>query len=100
LVIVLEAVGVLAVAAVGRAPRRLDISGAPRLRPERAQGGGGVERARAHLDVIGLEDNAALARPILLKPEDERLKAVPGPSGRGHHPIVRQGFRCGATSTR
>ena len=63
LVIMLQPVRVLAVAPVGRPARRLDIGGAPRLRPERAQGGRRVERAGADLDIVGLQDARSPAPP-------------------------------------
>jgi len=43
LVVVLKAKGVIAVAAVGGPSRRLNVGGTPRLRPDRAQEGRGVE---------------------------------------------------------
>ena len=75
LVIMLEPVGVLAIAPVGRPARGLDIGGLPRLRPERAQRGGGVEGAGAHLHVVGLEDHAALRAPIIVQRQDQLLEA-------------------------
>ena len=74
LVIVLEPVGVLAVAAVLRPARRLDIGGLPRTRPERAERRRRMKRAGAHLDVIGLQDGAAVVRPIALKRQDQALE--------------------------
>ena len=47
LVIMLETVGVFAIAAVLGAARRLHIGGLPRLFAKRAQGGGGMEGAGA-----------------------------------------------------
>ena len=85
LVIVLEAVRVLAVAAVLRAPRRLDVGGAPGLRPQRAQSGRRVEGRRPHLHVVRLEDDAALIGPEALKLQDQVLEG-----GRGLMPL---GFR-------
>ncbi len=67
LVVVLQAVGVLAIAAVLRAARGLHIGGAPGLRAERAQGGRPMEGAGADLHVIGLQDHAALPGPIGLE---------------------------------
>ena len=64
LVVVLQAVRVLAVAAILGPARRLDIGRVPRLGPERAQGSRGMEGAGADLDVIGLQDDAALLRPV------------------------------------
>ena len=49
LIIVLHAVGILAVTAVGRAATGLGIAGAPVLRTKRAKQRGSMERARAHL---------------------------------------------------
>ncbi len=77
LVVVLQPVGVLAVAAVLGAARGLDVGAAPGLGPERAQGGRGVERAGTHLHVVGLQDHAALVRPELLERQDETLEGVP-----------------------
>ena len=74
LVVVLHAVGVLTVAAVGRAAARLRIAGAPGVGPEAAQRSGGVERARAHLAVVGLHDDAALLRPVVLQVHDDVLE--------------------------
>ena len=74
LIIMLQPVGVLAVAAIGGAAARLDIGGAPGLRPQGAQRGGGVEGAGAHLHIIGLQDHAALARPELVQAQDQFLE--------------------------
>ena len=67
LVVVLPAVRVLAVAAVGRAARRLDVGGVPRLGAERAQRRRRVEGAGADLHVVGLQDHAALLGPVGLQ---------------------------------
>ena len=75
LVVVLQPVGVFAVAAVGRAAAGLHVGGAPGLGPERAQRGGGVEGAGAHLDVVGLQDDAALPRPEAVQAQNEVLEA-------------------------
>ena len=77
LVIMLQPVGVFAVAAVGRSARGLDIGGAPRLRPERAQRRRRMEGARADLDIVGLQDHAALLRPKALQRQDQGLEARP-----------------------
>ena len=53
LVVVLQAVGILAVAAVGRTAAALHVARAPRVRAQRAQRGGGVVGARAHGAVVG-----------------------------------------------
>ena len=78
LVVVLQAVGVLAVAAVLGPARGLDVGGVPRLRPERAQGGGGVEGAGADLHVVGLQHQAAVTRPIVVQRQDQPLEGTLG----------------------
>src|SRR5882724_3393551 len=75
LVIVLQPVRILAVAAVLGAARGLHVGGVPRLRTYRAQESRGMERARAHLHVVGLQQHAALAIPELVEPQDQLLEA-------------------------
>ncbi len=75
LVIMAEPVGVLAIAAVGRPAARLDIGRLPRIGPERAQHRRRVERPRPHLQVIGLQQHAALRAPIAVERQDQVLKA-------------------------
>src|SRR6185369_3644635 len=75
LIVVAKAVGVLAVAAVGWAAARLDVSRAPRIRPKRAKNRRGMKGPRPHLHVIGLQDYAALPAPIAVKREDQVLEA-------------------------
>src|SRR5215212_5811793 len=75
LIISAEPVGVLAVAAVGWAAARLDVSGPPRVGPKRAQHGGRMEGPCPHLHVIRLEDHAALIAPIAVEREDQVLEA-------------------------
>ena len=74
LVVVLQAVGVLAVAAVLRPARGLHIGGVPRLRPERAQRGRRMEGAGADLHVVGLQDHAAVVGPVALQRQDQPLE--------------------------
>ena len=76
LVIVLQPVRVLAVAAVFRAPRRLHVRRAPRLRAQRAQEGRGVRRAGAYLHVVRLQLCATLAAPVVLEGQDDLLKGL------------------------
>ena len=64
LIVVLEPVGVLAVAAVARPAGRLHVGRAPGLGPQAAQRGRGMEGAGADLHVVGLQDDAAALRPI------------------------------------
>src|SRR5690606_27296666 len=85
LVVVLQPVGVLAVAAIGGPAAWLDESGVPRRGTERAQRGGGVERARAHPHVVGREDQAALRAPVSVEREDHVLEAC------GRVPVHRAG---------
>ena len=85
----LEAVGVVAVAAVFGAAAGLHVGGFPRLGADGAQKGGRVAGARAHFHVIRLQEGAALGGPVLLKGEDDLLKADHGgksakrPFGKG-----------------
>ena len=74
LVVVLQPVRVLAVAAVLRPARGLHIGRVPRLGPERAQRGRRMEGAGAHFHVIGLQDHAALIRPEALQRQDQALE--------------------------
>ena len=83
LVVVLHPVRVLAVAPILRAARGLHIGCVPGLRAQRAQGRGGMERARAHFHVVGLQDEAALAGPIVLQGQDQFLKTL-RLGGSGH----------------
>ena len=78
LVIVLQPVRVFAVAAVLGPARGLHIGGVPRLRPERAQRGRRMEGAGADLHVVGLQDDAALVRPIALQRQDQALERALG----------------------
>ena len=74
LIVVLQAVGVLAVTAVGGTAAGLSIAGAPGLVAKRAQRRGPVERASADLAVIGLQHDATLGRPVVLQGEDDLLE--------------------------
>ena len=48
------------------ADTRLYIANVPRLGAQHTQDGGGVHRARAHLHVVGLPDEATLLGPIVM----------------------------------
>src|SRR5689334_5369291 len=74
LIIVLQPERVVAVTTVRRTARRLQVRGAPRLRSNGPQEGSGMESTRAHLHIVGLQDDAPLLRPIALQPEYELLK--------------------------
>ena len=89
LVVVLPAVRAVAVAAVGRAARRLDIGRRPGRGPERAQRRRRVEGAGADLHVVGLQDGAALGRPVGLQAQDDLLEALRGVGGMA-------AIRCGS----
>ena len=78
LVVVLQAVRVLAIAAVLRAARGLHVGGIPRLRADRTQEGGGVEGAGTDFDVVGLQERAALLVPKLLQTQDDFLEGRHG----------------------
>ncbi len=74
LVVMLQPVRVLAVAAVLRSPRGLHVGRLPRLRANCTQECGRVEGSRAHLHVVGLEERATLLVPILLEAQDDLLE--------------------------
>jgi hypothetical protein len=74
LVVVLQPVRVLAVAAVLGPPARLHVGRLPRLGAEGAQEGRGVAGAGADLHVVGLEQRAALLRPVGLQAKDDVLE--------------------------
>ena len=70
----LEAVGVVTVAAIGRTATWLHIGDLPGLRAQGAQGRGRMERARPHLRIVGLQDDATLLRPIPLQRQHDFLE--------------------------
>ena len=94
LIIVLEPVRVLAIAAILGAARWLHVSRAPGVRTQRSKSGGRVERRRAHLHVIGLENDAALIRPEALKPQDQVLEGWRILAPLGFRLLVHVCFGC------
>ena len=74
LLVLVEAVRVLAVAPVGGAPRGLHVADLPRPRAEHAEERLRVHGAGAHLGVPGLVDEAAPLRPEALEGEDDLLE--------------------------
>ena len=74
LVIVLHAIGILAIAAIGGTAAGLRVARAPRLLAEAAKQRGGVERTGTHLGIVGLHNGAAMAGPILLELENHLLE--------------------------
>ena len=93
LVVVLQPVGIFAVAAVLRPPRRLHIGRIPWPRAKRAQGGRGMEGAGAHFHVVGLQDHAAVIGPITLQRQDQSLERAFRAHMRGRESIVGSGLR-------
>ena len=73
LVVLLQTVGILAVAGVIWPDGRFDVGYAPRFRPEDTQEGGRVHRARPDLGVVGLPDQAAPFGPEMLQGQDDGL---------------------------
>ena len=90
----LEAVRVLAVAAVIRPHGRLDVRHVPRLGTEHPQKGGRVHRPCADLGVVGLHDHATSVGPELLQREQGVLD---GQRGGVRHP-PRLPAACGCLS--
>ncbi len=70
LIVVLQAIGVFAVAAVGGPPTGLHIGGVPGFRTDGPQKGGRMESARAHCHVQGLQHHATMGRPEVLQGAD------------------------------
>src|SRR5215510_14769225 len=71
----MQPVRILAIAPVLGPARRLHVRGAPGLRPERAQERRRVRRARAHFEIVGLQQGATLRAPVALERGDDLLKA-------------------------
>jgi hypothetical protein len=78
LVIVLQAVRVLAVAAVLGPAAGLHVGGLPGLGAEGAQEGGGVAGAGADFEIVGLQQRATLLAPEFLEREDDVLESGHG----------------------
>ena len=74
LMVLVQPVGILAEAAIGGPARRLDIGDPPGLGPERAKHRGRVQGPRADLGVVGLQNDAALAAPVVVQFQDQALK--------------------------
>ena len=74
LVVLLEAVRVLGVAAVVGPDGRLHVGGPPRLRAEHAKQRRRIRRPRADLGVVRLDDDAPLLLPEGLKGRDHPLE--------------------------
>ncbi|MNV44985.1 hypothetical protein D3C71_1367680 [compost metagenome] len=84
LVVALQAVGVLAVAAVGGTARGLHVGGIPAFRADRAQEGGRMEGAGAHFQIQRLDQHATLLRPVFVEGLDQALEGNRNVGGRGH----------------
>src|SRR5207247_1103173 len=75
LIVLLQPIGIFPIAAIGRPPRGLHIGGAPGLGAESAQRSRRMERAGPDLDIVRLQNDAALLRPEALQIENKRLEA-------------------------
>ena len=87
----LQAVRMFTVAAVRGASAGLYEGRIPRFRAECAQSRGGVKRARAHLHVVRLQDQAAAFAPIVVELEDHALEAERLHLGLGHARALADG---------
>src|SRR5574343_416832 len=95
----LQAVRVFPIAAILRPARGLSISGVPWLRADGTQKGGGMEGAGTDFNIIGLQQDTALAVPEFLQAQDNVLKgqhvlhsvskAAGAPRARQKPPILR-----------
>ena len=71
----MQAVGIFAVAAVLRTARGLNVGGTPGFRPQGAQERGGMRGAGADFHVDRLQKRAALPIPVFLQAQDHFLKS-------------------------
>ena len=76
LIELLQPVRVVAVSAVRRAPRRLDVSDVPGSGPSARRNGRRVVRAGADFRVVRLNDETPPLRPEPLQSEDDVLKYI------------------------
>ena len=74
LIVVLHTIRILPISSIRRTPTWLGIGGPPGLRAQRPEERGWMKRAGAHLQIIGLMDNAALVGPVMMQREDEILE--------------------------
>jgi len=74
LIIVLEPIGVLSIAAIRRPARRFDIGNLPRLRAQDPEEGSRIERPCPNLQIIGLLDDASLICPESFQRKDQFLE--------------------------
>src|SRR6185436_12852726 len=74
LIVVLQAVGILSIAAILGASRRLHVRCLPRLGADRAQESAGVEGAGTDFHVVRLQQRASLAIPECIEFQDELLE--------------------------
>src|SRR5215469_12147416 len=80
LVEMLQSIGVLPIAAVGRSAGGLNVGCAPRLWPECTQGRRWMKGAGPDFQIVGLQNHATLPRPKILQIENKGLKAQNGAS--------------------
>jgi hypothetical protein len=74
LIVVLQAIWILAVSSIRRPPTWLRIGCPPGLRTKGSEERGWMKGARPHLQIIGLMDDAALLGPVSMQREDEILE--------------------------
>jgi len=74
LIVVLHAIWIFAIPSVRRTPARLRIGGPPGLRTKGPEKRARVKSSCAHLQIIGLINDAALLSPIVMQCEDEILE--------------------------
>ena len=74
LIVMLQAVGVFAIAAILGAARGLHVGSSPGLGAKRAKKSGGMRSAGANFHVIRLQQRATLLAPIMLQGKNDFLK--------------------------
>ena len=70
-----QAVGILAEAAVGRAPRRLHVCHVPGLGSQHLEEGGRIHGARADFKIVRLLQHTPALRPKSLQAQDKLLES-------------------------
>ena len=70
----LQAIGIVAVTAVGWPPRGLYVGYIPGFRPDGTEKGGRVKRPGAHFHIIGLQNHTAMPGPVLLQTLNQFLE--------------------------
>jgi hypothetical protein len=89
----LQAVRVLAIAAVSGTTARLHVGGIPVFWTDRTQESSSMESAGAYFHIVGLKYHTTLLRPVLLQGEDQVLEGTHGWRRLAHEIHLYLGLR-------